>query len=281
VRIAKEDFMPGLRIQRRAAIVSFVACFALVCVALPTQAASRPHRASARVARQVRHAAPPPDSYLQYRVYTVDQLINQVETNATVRRRFARHFQIPESRVVSYMRANLVESYVPETKRYTVYCVRPSGRFYPIRQTFRRGTKVFALRNGEPVLKWLCGNPLSKMIPDVQTRIVRQTPPRIVLKPSIQELRPTETANVLIPNEVPTPMLQPAIPIQLASAATPLYGRGSSLLPFLLPIALLGVHTGGGHVTPAVPEPSSILYLAAGLPLAVWVIRRKRGAEAN
>lgn len=239
--------------------------------------AARPHRLAATHRQRT-----PPSSYLQYRVYTVDQLIQQVSESPRVRQRFAKHFHVPETNVVEYMKANLVESYVPKTERYTVYCVRSSGKFYPIRQTFQRGTKVFALRNGEPVMKWLCGNPLSRFMPDVSTRTIVQTPPKppvTLVSPYLNELTPTETANILIPSEVAVPVYQTAVPLSLVSAATPVYGRaGTSLLPFLLPVALLGVKTGGGGTTPipAVPEPGSLFYLAAALPLVLVAVRRRR-----
>lgn len=244
------------------------------------QAAPRVHTAL----RTQTHRPTPPDSYLQYKVYSVAQLIQQVSSNAAVRQRFARHFQIPESRVVSYMRANLVESYVPRTDHYTVYCVRRNGQFYPVRQTFKRGTKVFALRNGDPVMKWVCGNPLSKFLPAVQ---VRNLPaPRLPYKvsPSIQELMPADTVNVIVPTEIAAPVVQPLVPIPVSiasSLAAPLVGHaGRSLLPFLLPVALLGVHSGsssgGGVPIAAVPEPGTLAYALAALPLMLAAMRRRR-----
>ncbi len=236
-----------------------------------------------------RRVSTPRDSYLQYKVYSVEQLIQQVSDNPAVRQRFARHFQIPESRVVSYMRANLVESYVPRTGRYTVYCMHPSGKFYPVKQTFRRGTKVFALRNGEPVMKWVCGNPLSKFLPDVQVKNLTKQPVQKV-SPSIEELLPAEQANILVPSDIPAPIYQPAVPASLISASAPVLasGRGSSLLPFLLPAALIGIR--GGHSNtptppivippgPSVPETGSLALLATGLPLVlVAAIKRKKAS---
>lgn len=266
--------LPGL------ASVSLAACIS------PALAAH--HAASGRTLGAHR-ATTPRDSYLQYKVYSVEQLIQQVSDNPAVRQRFARHFQIPESRVVSYMRANLVESYVPRTGRYTVYCVHRSGKFYPVKQTFRRGTKVFALRNGEPVMKWVCGNPLSKFLPDVQVKNLTEMPVTKV-SPSLEELLPAEQTNILVPSDIPAPVYQPAVPLSLVSASSPVLagGGGGSLLPLLLPVALIGLH--GGHsnnqplpipLGPTVPEASPLSLLAAGLPLAAAVVaaRRKKARE--
>ncbi len=259
---------------------------ASLLVAVAPAMAARHHVAPGRLAG-THNVATPRDSYLQYKVYSVEQLIQQVSDNPAVRQRFARHFQIPEGRVVSYMRANLVESYVPRTGRYTVYCMHRSGKFYPVKQTFRRGTKVFALRNGEPVMKWVCGNPLSKFLPDVQVKNLTQQPIQKV-SPSLEELLPAEQANILVPSDIAAPIYQPAVPASLVSASAPVLvrGGGTSLLPFLLPAALIGIR--GGHsnsqsppvvvpIGPSVPETSTLALLAAGLPLALLaVVKRKK-----
>ena len=118
----------------------------------------------------------PPDSYLQDRVYTVDQLIQQVQDNPTVRQRFARHFQIPKT--ASSATCGPIWWKATSRKRAAtrfIVCPR-SGRIFAVKQTFHKGTKVFALRNGEPVLKWLCGNPLSKFLPAVETKTIMKKP---------------------------------------------------------------------------------------------------------
>jgi hypothetical protein len=223
---------------------------------------------------------------LEYKVYSVDQLIRQVATNPVVRKRFARHFQIPESRVVSYMRANLVESYIPKTGRYTVYCVHRSGKFYPVHQTFHRGTKVFALRNGDPVMKWVCGNPLSHFLPSVHV-VVSEAPPAPPAKTKVaayHDQLPADTVETLLPSEVNTPAYQPMVPVHLASASTAVFSHGSAnLLPLLLPVALIGVHSGGGSngvPVAAVPEAAPLAMIAAGLPfLLIGMKRRKDRTE--
>jgi hypothetical protein len=242
---------------------------------------------AAHSATTVRRYAPPPESYLKYSVYSVSQLIQELKENPSVRERYARHFQIPEDQVVRYMQDNLVESWVPQTRTYTVYCVSPSGKFFPIKQRFRKGTKVFALRNGEPVLKWICGNPLSRTLPVVLTKNIVKKPVTKV-SPYLQELTPSEDENVLVPNEALAPVYQPLIPLTAGGASLPfLASGGSGGFPalFLLPAALLFSHGGGGGggtttavipPPPAVPEPGAPTMVLAALPVALLIAARRR-----
>ena len=274
--------MPRYSVQTGAVIAWGILCVGLSAFGAPAQAATH-RRHSARGVYAPRRAATPPDSYLEYKVYSVDQLISQVSSNPTVRARFARHFRIPESRVVSYMRANLVESYIPSTKRYTVYCVHHSGTFYPVKQTFQRGTKVFALRNGEPVMKWVCGNPLSHLLPSVETRVIVKRPPGITKVARSIEETPADTMDVLIPSEVTSPVFQPLVPVPVSAVSSAVAGHGTSLF-YLTPLALFGLHGHHHHTptpTPAVPEPGTLLYLSAGIPLAGLMLRRRRKNIAN
>ena len=241
-----------------------------------------------------RHVSPPPESYLQYRVYTVGQLIDQVQNNAVVRQRFARHFQIPEDRVVSYMRANLVESYIPQTRRYTVYCVSRSGKFFPVKQMFHKGTKVFALRNGQPVLKWLCGNPLSRFLPTVMTKTFVKKPKTKVSPYTEVLVTPAEQQDVIVPNEATAPEVLAAVPFSLGSAPASIFsslGGSTFNALYLLPAALLFSNLGGGgggggvtpHIPPApsVPESGGAVYLLAALPLLGVVVLRRRKADGT
>jgi hypothetical protein len=246
----------------------------------PAQAAAHSYKATKTAHRRV---PTPPDSYLQYKVYTVDQLIQQVSDNPAVRRRFARHFQMPEDRVVEYMRANLVESYIPKTGRYTVYCVHPSGKFYPVRQNFHRGTKVFALRNGEPVMKWVCGNPLTKFASNV-TDIVH-VPPKTRVDSTVAEFIPADIENEVVPSEgpaTPTILVSPTIQSLASPVSSAVFrGAGPNLAYGLLPVAgLIAVNSGGhsnsGPPVAAVPEAGSLLYLFAGVPIVLVAIRRRK-----
>lgn len=214
----------------------------------------------------------PPDSFLPYKVYSVDELVSAAETNPRVRLMYARNFNVPEDRIVQYMRANLVPSYVPDTQVYTVYCARKDGTIYPVRETLRQGTKVFALRNGQPLMKWVCGNPLSRFLPTVSQA------PDIKVLPSLETMTPADTTrNVLVPTEIDAPAYQPtaAVLVNTGSATEVSGGSGGSpwwLLGIPVIVASIG-HTGGGSHVPLAPEPSGataslIMMLGFGLWIA-------------
>jgi hypothetical protein len=193
----------------------------------------------------------PPASYLRYKVYTVDQLVQQVKSDPWVRSAYARTFHVPADRVVEYMRRNVVESYIPVTKTYTVYCVSNSGRIFAITQVFKAGTKVFALRNGQPVIKWVCGNPLMAHLPTVQTRTVK-LPPKVITKisPSVETLIPNQPPVMLIPSE--SVAMLPSAPVITSSASgiTTIVGPGGFPLWLpLLPLAFAHPSGGGGSTT--------------------------------
>ncbi len=121
----------------------------------------------------------PAYSFLEYRAETVEALALQAERNPRVRARYARHFGIPASRVARFIRENLVVSYLPTSGTYRVYYVSPGGRIYARQTYLRRGTRVLALRNGEPVLNWLCGNAMVPALPRVAVRPAREVPPQV------------------------------------------------------------------------------------------------------
>lgn len=274
--------------------------------AAPGQSAHARYHAHYQADAHKRHT--PPDSFLVYKVYSIDELIAQVKSNPRIKEAYAEHFNVPQSRVIEYMRANLVESYVPETRVYTCYCLRDNGLVYPVKQVFKRGTKVFALRNGEPVLKWVCGNPLSKFLPAVETHTVVRDVPVIKMAPSTEIIAPTDTVQVVVPTEsvadtksssdfevmVPPAITTAAVPVAASFILAPAAAAGGSWALASLPVAFaaLAAHsnlssnnsTGGspGGIPKPVPEAStmetSAVLLAAG---AFFLGLRRRALRRN
>jgi len=177
---------------------------------------------------------------------------------------------------MDYFDQNLTIGTIPKSGRYTVFGVNwQTGRIFPTKQYLTKGTWVFALRDGRPVLKGLCGNPL--IVPYQP----KQQPPEEVKKPPLSPPTPasffppppgTETAGEFAEaEEVPSetvPTMEGVLPFQ---GAAPLAHR-SRMLPLFFPWH----HGGGGGERHEVPEPGTNLLVAAGLTLLVLLRRRQR-----
>lgn len=88
-----------------------------------------------------------------------------VAQNQALSQRYSRHFNVPQDRLVSFFRTSLIAYKLPEAQTLTTYGVTKSGAIYPVRTTLPKGSTVWATREGVPVLKWNCSNPLAAVLP--------------------------------------------------------------------------------------------------------------------
>jgi hypothetical protein len=137
------------------------------------------------------------------------------------------------------------------------------------------------------VLKWLCGNPLSRFLPVVETKtIVKKRPPIKVARSLEVLVTPAEQNDVILPSEA-AGLVVPAI-----GGSGPA-GIFSSFSPFnalyLLPAALLFSNT-GGHSSPpltpnipptVVPEPAGAAYVLMVMPIVALAAVRRRKARGT
>ena len=233
-----------------------------------------------------------PDSFLRHRVYTVNALVAEVESDATARQRLAKHFHMSQAELVSYLRSNLKVVTFSESGWRPVYGVTSTGRIYRARDYFHRGGKVFGLADGTPVLKYACGNPLIPKLPAAAPEKVSRAPERLEIPTHAPEeyalvvglpVAPTFEIPGAAPFEVPKeyPMVA-AIPaaeaftVPVATAVTraapvPLWPLGFGFIPFL------EHHHNRPPVPPPIPEPASMLLLGSGAALlAALRLRRRR-----
>jgi hypothetical protein len=243
-------------------------------------------------AASVASKRPPLDSFLNQRVDSVDELVAQVNSNSRVREHYAKVFNIPGSSVVSYFRKNLVESYVSSPKSYSVWCVSKNGRYYRVNQTLHAGIRVLALRDGTPVLKWACGNPLTSVLPSAVT--VRHS---VAKRPDVPAEMVMGYTSTIANEGADAPLTYSVVstPVEnsystssfMVAGATELLASpsvgGASPLSFL-PLGLLGRNSYSSsslkftsHNTPATPEPASYLALLLGVSgIAVLVIKKRQ-----
>ncbi len=159
-----------------------------------------------------------PDTFAPLPAPTVQALLSQVQANALVRARYAHYFHLPASRVLPYLRANLVASHLSDEGRYTMYCVRPNGLVYPTVLHMPRGSRVFALRGGPAVLTCPEGNPLARFQTAVETRVV-PAPPLVENIAPRRVIAPTQPREIVVPAYVPTPVYQAVSPLTPAERA--------------------------------------------------------------
>lgn len=254
-----------------------------------------------------------PDSFLSYQVDSTSELVAALRSDQALRQRYARHFGIPEDKVIDFVKSALIPYKLPTDRSVTVYGVSKSGRIYATRTRLPKGTKVWATRSGVPVLKWLCANPLTKTLPG--TKIAKARSAKIKPKTKVAAAKPLSpaAADVALPiAEEPMLSLPPVVSTALTTpnlpAPAPLSMTPSALVPpgpvvakanygLLFPVGLvllstLGNGNGGngigGVVSPVgppvaigaeAPEPGSLaLVLAAGIPVAGALYRRRRRA---
>lgn len=111
------------------------------------------------VVAEKHHRPAGPDAFLDYQVDSTSELVAALRSDPALRRRYARHFGVSESEVIEFVKNALVPYELPRARTVTTYGVTRSGRIYAARTRLRKGTKVWATRSGEPILKWLCANP--------------------------------------------------------------------------------------------------------------------------
>ncbi len=119
------------------------------------------------------------DRFLNEPVLTTDALVESLKTNKTFRRNIAKHFRLPEERVVEFVQDALVPYILPRDTTVNNFGVTRRGMIYGKKMILKKGSRVWATRDGKPILKWICSNPLLTKIP-----ILKEKP-----KPSTVSLR--------------------------------------------------------------------------------------------
>lgn len=239
------------------------------------------------VTAQKHHRPAGPDAFLNYQVDSTSELVAALTSNPALRRRYARHFGVSEDRVIEFVKNALVPYNLPRARTFTTYGVTKSGKIYAVSARLPRGTKVWATRSGEPVLKWLCANPLTKTLPgtkladaprgsvpvtgDPQVATVRSLAPTedavdATFDPSMSPPEPAEPGVPPVPVAAIVPSDTPGVTVftgPLAAPPTGINGRpGASLwFPVGLAVALALPHGGspgsiGSEFGPGLSPPN-------------------------
>lgn len=253
----------------------------------------------------------PPGSYLVYRVSTVSELRSEIAKNSLVRARYAKHFGVSPSELNAFFATEVQLVALKSPVRTQCWYVNKSGGLSAKSKLLPTGTMVFATRDGQPLLSWSCGNPLSAKLPQKKMAKAQQklAKPETKVMASTNEVvngqpKPVETkvANSLevITNAAITAPPAPAVvsiaPVEAAPALATIAAPAVSVAPAIAAASGLGFgwlgalgaaggaaaalsNGGGGHRSPVVPEPSSFVLVATalcGMPVFYGFRLRKR-----
>ncbi len=249
-----------------------------------------------------------PGSFLKWRVSSPSELSKQVKDSAEVGRRYQTYYNEDASTISARFSTLHV---MPLSKDLTtrVHYIGDSGKISSRMKTFPAGSLVFADSDNKPVLDYKCGNPMSSELPAAEEIMSKkapeaggelpmsgqgaQIPPDVQMTEvasatTVPSAEPVFTEVLAQPTEVftgaatlgPTAATTATTAVEAAPIAVAAGGGGGPLgVLAAVPLLLLGGGGGGGGGTgPVVPEPSTVLTLAAGLSAyAGLAIRRKRG----
>jgi len=230
-----------------------------------------------------------PDSFLRYRVQTVEELVAQVQADPVIRARLAKHFHVSQAELIRVLREELIVHTVPVSGYYTVYGVtEKAGKIYPTRQYFRKGQKIFSLRDGSPLLKYECGNPVTKTLPERPPKPVAPPPPPPLPPPSPPSaVGPGPVGEVPVAGALDSKLPEPGVTPMASLPPSPPEERVAprerrEVLPILVGAAAIPILLGGwDHDScppPVIPEPATIALIAFGLVAVVVLVWRERRA---
>jgi hypothetical protein len=209
------------------------------------------------------------NSFLVVSAKSTEQLIQQVKTNPNIRDSYLRHFQMSESQLYTYLRT-LRPTRLTSEQVFSVYSVPPGGELKAHTQRLKKGELVFVDMNGKPILRARCGNPLVGGPPGIV--------PEEELSGPNTELRLVEVpASETVPNVplalAPAPPIVPEELVVVPTAPMPITPVASQSIP-LWPLLALPVVGKSSHDGNPVPEPATMIALAAGA--GVLMARRRR-----
>lgn len=95
----------------------------------------------------------------------VPDIVTQVEGSRLIALRYAKHFRVEPSQVLTYFRNELSVKSLEAEASFEVYYLDESRNIVSQTMQFRAGTKVFANKAGVPVLQYGTGNPLVSSLP--------------------------------------------------------------------------------------------------------------------
>lgn len=222
-------------------------------------------------------AAVPTGAFIRRPVKSVPDLVAHMKTDPVVMARYSRHFRLPAERLITYF-GSLHIAKLADDGVYLVYNVHADnvirGRYFKL----KKGTLVFADASGRPILKKECGNPMTMSLPT----IVAEAPTTRPVGPKNVVLGDTSSSEELVVMEPPVgpvpvstpPTFAPPVRTQVAGGFIG-GGSGFGFLPILLGLGSASfLIKKEDHTSPPVPEPATLVILAAGS--ASYLMKRRK-----
>lgn len=231
-----------------------------------------------------------PGAFILEKVDSVQALVKQISSNKNVAALYVKHYGMSEGKIVSYFEENLRLTTLKAPLKVTAYYVTKSGKIQSKPKLLPVGTKVFSTPSGEPVLEWRCGNPISKYLPHVAKPTPPKPPVDTTLVPVVEEPATLVASNppieigvlpdAMISSVQPAPVLIPPAaaiePVAEVIAAPSIIAPPNlTAIKVIVPALLGAVAVRSKSDTPEVPEPMSILTLAAGASGVLFQYRRR------
>lgn len=245
-----------------------ISCALVLCMAFAIGASAAEHRERAR-----------PGSFVQYSANSVGELVEQVNNNPAVAKRYASHFGMPKEQLATYFSQNLKVVTLTAPAKVTTYFVSKYGTILSKQRTLPAGRRVFTNEDNKILIETGCGNPVTKRLPAPKPKVETEVKPAVetIGTPPIAESVPAPIAEVVQPEVVAQlPILEPLIePISAFRSGPSIMGFMGALAP-----VLAGVHYVQASRDTYIPEPASAIPVALGsVGVASAFIRQRRNAR--
>ena len=245
-------------------------------------------------------ARPEPNAFLNTMAPSLPALIKQVQKDPQVYARYARHFGMNRAELVSYF-STLRPATIGKSGPYVVYNVHDDGIIRSRIFSLKAGSLIYVDVAGTPILKKICGNPMTvgpkrttvaSIIPvapigvpnDVRPVSEEETPTTVEEMTPIEEMEappfeaaPPEVTPPIVPETPPT-ITPPTITPTPPTVVSP--GFETAGLGWLIPLLAGSVITttgGGTSSSGLVPEPATLAgLLLLGGSFAATRLRKRR-----